>query len=669
MAVANLKPNLLDNLKNQAGEVGLDGAEQIFLTPYLALACSLLYMMASDGELEAQESSQLQAVLGGDKAVLSYALRYVQSVPIEQFFVTASELLSVKDKWCILANVCDALLADGHADHAELALFAQMTSAFGMREAQFEPYFKILALKNDKSVLGKYTGVREDRQPMTPHFALAIALLYMLTSDGSIGPQEVGQLEAAIGEFEGLQNVALKYVRSVKLKQFLDEASALLKPEQKIYILTNVCDSMLSDGEVAHLEDKLFLNMLTAFGFTEKTFARYLKVLETKNFKPFDTSAFKNRVTHERLTGSDEEEGVTFKNALIDASGAKIDGLSEAANQGVWVGAADDSEMSQFIARTMSDNIQSVSDDFESQGNVVKVGLNATDGLNLQKLGDDDASKNRQRIDGIGPADNVQQIDASTQDANRQLLGPSDAMANRQSIELGGSDANVQTLDVETSDLHREAIAPEVRLQNIHEVAEEVNHRLDRFEVAHSRFLQIGRAQKFNDAFVLMDDDASDMNQQLVNASFARLGLEFSMTDAGVGVEALPDAAKEQGAKEQKDVPPNGQHGATLPVEAAADVQSLSTDGVLIAPVDRATFATKRGRSGDAALLRGRGFVYVQFMVAAFAIAFAAPIETRMTLGRSVTGPLIMLPVLTSEPIEQSNVFESELASVREQPR
>ena len=332
-------------------------------------------------------------------------------------------------------------------------------------------------------------------------------------------------------------------------------------------------------------------------------------------------------------------------------------------------GAADDSEMSQFIARTMSDNIQNVSDNFESQGNVVKVGLNATDGLNLHKLGDDEASKNRQRIDGAGLVDNVQQVDASTQDANRQLLGSTDAMANRQSIELGGSDANVQTLDVEAFDMHREAIAPEVRLQNIHEVAEEVNHRLDRFEVAHSRFLQIGRAQKFNDAFVLMDDDASDMNQQLVNASFARLGLEFSMTDAGVGAEALPDAAKEQGAKEQKDVPPNGHHGATLPVEAAADVQSLSTDGVLIAPVDRATFATKRGRSGDAALLRGRGFVYVQFMVAAFAIAFAAPIETRMTLGRSVTGPLIMLPVLTSEPIEQSNVFESELASVREQPR
>jgi uncharacterized tellurite resistance protein B-like protein len=668
MAVANLQTNLLDTLKSDVGVAG-DEAEQIFLTPYLALACSLLYMMASDGELEAQESSQLQAVLGGDKAVLSYALRYVQSVPVAQFFATASELLSVKDKWCILTNVCDALLADGHADRAELALFGQMAAAFGVREAQFEPYFKILALKNDKSVLGKYTGVRDERQPMTPHFALAIALLYMLTSDGSIGTQEIGQLEAAIGEFEGLQNVALKYVRSVKLKQFLDEASALLRPEQKIYILTNVCDSMLSDGEVAHLEDKLFLSMLTAFGFTEKTFARYLKVLETKNFKPFDTSAFKNRVTHERLMGSDEEAGITFKNELNDPSGAKSNDLPEAANQGVWVGAVGDTEMSQFIARTMSDNIQSVSDDFETQGNVVKVGLNATDGLNLQKLDDDDFAKNRQRIDGIGPADNVQQIDVSAQDANRQQIESVDTSVNRQSIDLGVVGANLQTLDVDASDLHREAIAPEVRLQNIHEVAEEVNHRLDRFESAHFSFLQIGRAQKFNDAFVLIEDDASDMNRQLVNASFARLGLDFSSSETGGGVDVSPDATHEaQDASEKNDVH-DGQDAVVLPAVTVAHMATSPINEGSTLSANLKHVISKRDGPRDAVLSRGRGFRYVQFVVATFAIAFAAPIETRMTFGRSVAGPLIVMPVLTPAFIEQRNVLESELSSVQERAR
>ena len=243
MAATNLKSDLLTALENDVG-VGVDLAdgERIALTPYLVLACGLLYMMASDGELEAEESSQLQAVLGGDQAVLAYALKYVQSVPVEQFFISAKEVLSVKDKWCILVNVCDALLSDGHSDDKELALFARMLFAFGVAEKTFQPYLKALKLKNEKSVLGKYAGVNRERQPITPHFALAASLLYMLTADGSIGAEEVGQLEAVIGEFDGLQSVALKYVRSVKLAPFLVEASVALNSEQKIYILSNVCD-------------------------------------------------------------------------------------------------------------------------------------------------------------------------------------------------------------------------------------------------------------------------------------------------------------------------------------------------------------------------------------------------------------------------------------------
>jgi hypothetical protein len=121
------------------------------------------------------------------------------------------------------------------------------------------------------------------------------------------------------------------------------------------------------------------------------------------------------------LTASDDAEGVTFKNELRDESGATANALPDAANQGVWVGAAQNSQMSQFIARTMDDNIQSVSDGFENQSNVVQVGLNATDGLNLQKVGDGgDAIHNRQRVDGADAADNVQKIEASAQDDNRQ---------------------------------------------------------------------------------------------------------------------------------------------------------------------------------------------------------------------------------------------------------
>ncbi len=637
MATANSKTHLLDTLKPEAEEVVAESAEQIFLTPYLALACGLLYMMASDGKLESEESSQLQSVLGGDEAVLRYALRYVQSVPAEQFFASASEILSVKDKWCILTNVCDALLSDGRADQAELALFSQMATAFGVGEAQFEPYFKLLALKNDKSVLGKYGGVKSERQPMTPHFALAIALLYMLTADGAIGAQEVGQLEAVIGEFEGLQSVALKYVRATKLKQFLDEATVLLKPEQKIYILVNVCDCMLSDGEVARLEDKLFLSMLTAFGFTEKTFGRYLQVLETKNLKSFDTSTFKNHVKHERVSGVDESDGVTFTHEI-----------TESINSGVWLAGTGDTKMSQFIARTMDDNIQSVSDGFENQSNVVKVGLNATEGLNLQKLNGDAVSDNRQRVAGTEAVVHVEKIDGTSPLANRQQLDMSAASSNRQTLHNDVSDINRQAVIVDEGDAHREVITPEVRAQNIHEVVEAVHHRLDRFENDHFSFLQIGRAQKFTDAFVLLDDDDSAINRQLADESYVRMGLVDASRE-----HALPDA--EEGLQITQD--PRSQAVELSEVQAVSEVSACVEHSIArdhVASPKSTGLRLFRGRVS----VHARGFTYVQWLVASVTFAFAAPIASHADFRRVVTGPLItapvVLPVLDGSPIDET---------------
>lgn len=629
MAVANPQVKLLEALQDDMGVVDVARAEQIFLTPYLALACALLYMMAADGELEAEESSQLQAVLGGDKAVLSYALRYVQSVPIEQFFAVSAELLSVKDKWCILTNVCDALLSDGEADPTELALFSQMTKAFGLTQAQFDPYFKILTLKNDKSVLGGYAGVREERQPMTPHFALAISLLYMLTADGSIGEQEVGQLEAVIGEFEGLQSVALKYVRSVKLKQFLDEASALLRPEQKIYILTNVCDSMLSDGEVALLEDKLFINMLNAFEFTEKTFARYLQVLETKNLKPFDTSSFENHVAHDRMISGDDAEGIVFKNERSDnLAGGMVSDASNA-TEGVWVSAADDTVMSQFIARTMQENIQSVSDDFENQNNVVKVGLNATDGLNRQTVESGGVDPNRQRIDGDPSSVNLQTLDTISPLENQQKINTESSDPNRQMLGVDGEGANRQAIEQEVLGAHREMLSPEARAHHIHQGVEVVNQRLDQFETEHHRFLQMGRGLKFTDDFVLIEGNDTDANRQLVKASDTRLGHGFasvqtSTTGGSAGAEA---AARSLNA------------ALKVPAQiAGVDVTKGKRWATLPGYVGQVRWVTRR-----------RGFAYVQVAVATLAIVFAAPIGTQTISARAIAGELIKAPVQAAQ--------------------
>ena len=643
MVINALQVNLSGDLKNETGAVDV-GGEKIHLTPYLVLACALLYMAASDGELGAQEGSHLQSVLGGDEEVLRYGVHFVQTVSLDGFLIDAPELLSTKDKWCILANVCDALLSDGHADAAELAQFSRLRHAFGVPEKQFEPFFKILALKNDKSILGRYSGVREERQPMTPHLALACALLYMMTSDGSIGTQEIGQLESVIGQFDGLQKVALTYVRSVKMKAFLDEASVVLTPEQKLYILTNVCDSMLADGEVASVEDKLFLSMLRAFGYNEASFARFHQVLEVKNVKPFDTSQFKNRVKHERVAGNDESEGEVFDNKLsAPRQASALDALRDAANQdGVAAGVAE-MQMSQFISRQMQDNKQNLANDFDGKANMAKVERNATDGLNLQ------------------------QIDASAGDLNRQTIESSAPVKNNQLIDTDAAEVNRQVIEVDAVGPHTETIEVEVRAQNIQQVVGQVNMRLDHFEASNFSFLQIGRAQKFTDDFVLVEEGASGVNQQLLDTSSSRMGfaVDAAQLESGAASGSALAASLAVVAHDARAL----SHGQ--PSSGFSGFFSHQDDGLI--QVEPAKVNLQNGKSqaglrlfrGDAELMSSQFvFPYKQVAVALVAIVFATPIYTRPAQGREVVGPLVLLQERAPELQGHQHALDTELVDL-----
>lgn len=641
MATNALQVNLLDDLKHEAGLEGV-GDEQIHLTPYLALACALLYMVASDGELGAAESSHLQSVLGGDEEVLRYGVHYVQTLSFDGFLIDAPEVLSMKDKWCILSNVCDALLSDGQADPAELAQFSRLKQAFGVQDKQFEPFFKILALKNDKSILGRYIGVREERQPMTPHLALACALLYMLTSDGSIGAQEVGQLEAVLGEFDGLQKVALIYVRSVKMKSFLDEASAVLKPEQKLFILINVSDSMLADGEVASIEDKLFMSMLSAFGYNEAAFARFHQVIETKNVKPFSTNDFKNRVKHERVAGSDETEGAVFENKLIDPTlAATADELRDAVKSGFLGASAAELEMSQFISRQMMENRQNLDDDFNGQANLAKIESNATDGLNLQ------------------------QIDTSTDVSNRQIIESDAVTDNHQLIDSDGIDINRQEASVDVLGIHRETLDPEVRAQNIQEVVGQVNKRLDHFEAVNLSFLQIGRTQKFTDDFVLIEDEALDVNRQLLDTSFSRMGLSVGVTHSeGITTSSFETIAGSGQLDDQASLNEQSESFRYRFFSHKEENELQVNVGSLSQQADKSRAGLRLYR-GDAELsTRPFVFPYKQVAVAFAAIVFAMPIYTRPVQSREVVGQLVMLQQHVPEFRGHQQALDAELAEL-----
>ena len=122
------------------------------LSPRLALAVGLLFMMSADGEIESEEIGQLQSVVGGDGDLIQTAVKYIRSIKYEQFLADASALLNSQQKLSVLINMADSLLSDGNADSAEQKTFSQALTAFGMTEDVFKSHFETIALKNNRSI-------------------------------------------------------------------------------------------------------------------------------------------------------------------------------------------------------------------------------------------------------------------------------------------------------------------------------------------------------------------------------------------------------------------------------------------------------------------------------------------------------------------------------------
>ena len=122
------------------------------LTPAIALATSMIYMMASDGEITDEEINYLATKLyaiGDANELMKLSQKYSKKQDLEAFQKEASEKLTEDQKFTILANLIDILLADGDADEDEQNLFFSFTEAFGISEDDIQPYIDIISTKND----------------------------------------------------------------------------------------------------------------------------------------------------------------------------------------------------------------------------------------------------------------------------------------------------------------------------------------------------------------------------------------------------------------------------------------------------------------------------------------------------------------------------------------
>lgn len=147
---------LFDMFKGDSGEK---------MTPHLAFATALLYMMSADGEIDNEEIGHLLSVLGGEdqgngvigvgaqnQKLLDNAVKYRRKNSVESFLQEASPILSDAQKMCILVNLIDSSLADGTPEQEEQEIFAKFLQAFGISEERFKPFFEVMVLKNDRSV-------------------------------------------------------------------------------------------------------------------------------------------------------------------------------------------------------------------------------------------------------------------------------------------------------------------------------------------------------------------------------------------------------------------------------------------------------------------------------------------------------------------------------------
>ncbi len=151
--------------------------------------------------------------------------------------------------------------------------------------------------------MGLFDMFKGDSEEMTPHFAFAASLLYMMGADGEFDNEEIGHLLSVLGGAKeggsigvGANNKALldravKYTRKNTIDAFLAEATPVLTDAQKMCLLVNLIDSSLSDGQAEAEEQVLFSKMMQAFGITEERFKPFFEVIILKN----DRSVFTNQ--------------------------------------------------------------------------------------------------------------------------------------------------------------------------------------------------------------------------------------------------------------------------------------------------------------------------------------------------------------------------------------
>jgi hypothetical protein len=135
--------------------------------------------------------------------------------------------------------------------------------------------------------MGSWTELDARYPPgaLTPATALIVALCRLAGAPSIYGDDgRLADFLPARGLFydQDLLTRAEGYLQSTTLEQFVEQARALLNPEQKLCLLLNLLDLALGMGHRLH-DDQTLLLMSEGFGVTLEQLRSYLPTLAIKN--------------------------------------------------------------------------------------------------------------------------------------------------------------------------------------------------------------------------------------------------------------------------------------------------------------------------------------------------------------------------------------------------
>ncbi|MCB9598445.1 MAG: TerB family tellurite resistance protein [Sandaracinaceae bacterium] len=131
---------------------GFQGSS-IQMTPQIGMAAGLFYVAAADGHLSPDERGDILKIVPDDN-VLRMGMDFARQNGWPQFLQSVAAVLTPQQKLCMLLNIADMAMGDGHLAPREMQMLNEMQVGFGIDDATVQPYVQALMTKNNLGVFG-----------------------------------------------------------------------------------------------------------------------------------------------------------------------------------------------------------------------------------------------------------------------------------------------------------------------------------------------------------------------------------------------------------------------------------------------------------------------------------------------------------------------------------